>query len=67
MSEAWIDGWLESAYEDANGGDVDTAREDDEDEPVECEHGPAPHEGHYSRLGGTWWCDTCNSPYCCLA
>ena len=26
-----------------------------------------PHEGHFSRLGGTWWCDTCNSPYCELA
>lgn len=25
--------------------------------------GPA-HTGHYSRLGGTYWCDTCNSPYC---
>lgn len=25
------DSWLEAAYEDANGGDVDTAREDDED------------------------------------
>jgi hypothetical protein len=24
----------------------------------------APHVGHFSRLGGTWWCDTCNSPYC---
>lgn len=23
-----------------------------------------PHMGHYSRLGGAWWCDTCNSPYC---
>jgi hypothetical protein len=23
-----------------------------------------PHTGHYSRLGGTYWCDTCNSPYC---
>lgn len=23
-----------------------------------------PHVGHFSRLGGTWWCDTCNSPYC---
>lgn len=26
-----------------------------------------PHVGHFSRLGGTWWCDTCNSPYCDLA
>lgn len=26
-----------------------------------------PHVGHFSRLGGTWWCDTCNSPYCELA
>lgn len=23
-----------------------------------------PHVGHFSRLGGTYWCDTCNSPYC---
>lgn len=27
----------------------------------------APHVGHYSRLGGAWWCDTCDSPYCDLA
>lgn len=26
-----------------------------------------PHVGHFSRLGGTWWCDTCDSPYCELA
>jgi hypothetical protein len=26
-----------------------------------------PHVGHYSRIGGTYWCDTCNSPYCDLA
>ena len=26
-----------------------------------------PHRGHFSHLGGTWWCDTCNSPYCDLA
>lgn len=28
---------------------------------------PEAHVGHYSRLGGTYWCDTCNSPYCDLA
>lgn len=22
------------------------------------------HVGHWSRLGGTYWCDTCDSPYC---
>ncbi len=27
----------------------------------------APHVGHYSRIGGTYWCDTCDSPYCELA
>jgi len=27
----------------------------------------APHVGHWSQLGGTYWCDTCNSPYCDLA
>lgn len=27
----------------------------------------APHVGHFSHIGGTWWCDTCNSPYCELA
>ncbi len=37
---------------------------DEDDEVVDDE---TPHEGHYSRLGGTWWCDTCNSPYCDLA
>lgn len=26
-----------------------------------------PHTGHFSHLGGTYWCDTCNSPYCDLA
>lgn len=24
-----------------------------------------PHTGHYSLMG-TYWCDTCNSPYCDL-
>lgn len=24
-----------------------------------------PHEGHWSTFG-TYWCDTCNSPYCDL-
>jgi hypothetical protein len=28
------------------------------------EDGEVAHAGHFSRLGGTWWCDTCNSPYC---
>jgi hypothetical protein len=27
----------------------------------------APHTGHYSHISGTWWCDTCDSPYCELA
>jgi hypothetical protein len=27
----------------------------------------APHRGHWSKLSGTYWCDTCNSPYCELA
>lgn len=31
-----------------------------------CDDEP-PHVGHWSRLGGQWWCDTCNSPYCELA
>lgn len=35
---------------------------DDPNPPQEDE--PTPHVGHFSRLGGTWWCDTCNSPYC---
>lgn len=26
-----------------------------------------PHTGHFSHISGTWWCDTCNSPYCNLA
>lgn len=25
------------------------------------------HTGHYSRLSGTYWCDTCDSPLCDLA
>jgi hypothetical protein len=34
-----------------------------------CEQvaGQPPHTGHFSRIGGGWWCDTCNSPYCDLA
>lgn len=24
------------------------------------------HAGHFSTLGGAWWCDTCKSPYCDL-
>lgn len=31
---------------------------------AEEESDDEPHVGHFSRLGGTWWCDTCNSPYC---
>ncbi|UVF61764.1 hypothetical protein SEA_NOVASHARKS_59 [Gordonia phage NovaSharks] len=32
MSDEWVDDFLEAAYEDANGGLVDTSREyDDED------------------------------------
>lgn len=30
----------------------------------ETESDLIPHTGHFSRLGGTWWCDTCDSPYC---
>jgi hypothetical protein len=41
---------------------VTTDPDDDQPDPDE----PA-HVGHFSRLGGTWWCDTCNSPYCDLA
>lgn len=26
-----------------------------------------PHLGHFTRLTGDWFCDTCNSPYCDLA
>jgi len=33
----------------------------------EADNEDEPHVGHFSRLGGTWWCDTCNSPYCELA
>lgn len=24
------------------------------------------HVGHHSRFTASWWCDTCNSPYCDL-
>lgn len=36
-------------------------------EVLEIEDVTPAHVGHFSRLGGTWWCDTCNSPYCDLA
>ena len=39
----------------------------DADADDELDYDGPPHEGHYSRLGGTWWCDTCDSPYCDLA
>lgn len=42
--------------------DDDTVPIVDGDEPGEYVY--PPHMGHWSRLGGTWWCDTCNSPYC---
>jgi len=32
-------------------------------EPQEDEQ----HQGHFSRLAGNWYCDTCDSPYCDLA
>lgn len=43
----------------------------DADSPL-CEYcdyaeSQPPHAGHYSHLGGTWFCDTCNSPCCELA
>lgn len=43
-----------------------------EDDSALCSHcewvaDQEPHTGHYSRLGGGWWCDTCDSPYCDLA
>jgi hypothetical protein len=34
---------------------------------IDPETGEPFHTGHFSRLGGTWWCDTCDSPYCDLA
>ncbi len=36
-------------------------------ERVACVVIERPHVGHYSRIGGTYWCDTCDSPYCVLA
>jgi hypothetical protein len=37
---------------------------------TECDHcawanAQPPHTGHFSMFG-TYWCDTCNSPYCDL-
>lgn len=43
------------------------AAHEQEIENLHCElmvEDEEPHTGHYSRLGGTYWCDTCNSPYC---
>jgi hypothetical protein len=34
---------------------------------IDPETGEPFHVGHFSRMGGTWYCDTCNSPYCDLA
>jgi len=38
----------------------------DADACPECNPEAPPHVGHYSTFG-TYWCDTCNSPYCELA
>jgi hypothetical protein len=32
-----------------------------------CGLGNAWHVGHRSSLSGSWYCDTCDSPYCNLA
>lgn len=32
-----------------------------------CGADDEPHVGHFTHFGGTWFCDTCNSPYCELA
>jgi hypothetical protein len=34
---------------------------------AEAEYDATHHKGHFSQLGGAWWCDTCDSPYCELA
>lgn len=41
--------------------------EADYDAAVTELHADRPHVGHFSHIGGTWWCDTCNSAYCDLA
>lgn len=46
---------------------VDAAIQEAFDERIREQTEGKPHEGHFSTLGGTWWCDTCNSPYCELA
>lgn len=50
FADSWEDGYNSAA----------TTIDDDDDQGDDDE----PHTGHYSQLGGTYWCDTCNSPYC---
>ncbi len=45
-------------YDEAARQDVERSHADTAD---------VPHAGHYSRLTGAYWCDTCDSPYCDLA
>jgi hypothetical protein len=32
-----------------------------------CTEDGEQHVGHVVRFSGTWYCDTCDSPYCDLA
>lgn len=49
---------LHAFWRETFSDELASTEPDDEDKP---------HKGHYSRLGGLWFCDTCNSPYCDLA
>jgi hypothetical protein len=62
LCEAWEAG-VQEHFLDACEAELRGPLADGSVEPT----GEPPHVGHFSRLGGTWWCDTCDSPYCDLA
>lgn len=54
---SWVADWLEAHTPVMWSDGEPYLIEEDDDKP---------HEGHWSTFG-TYWCDTCNSPYCDLA
>jgi hypothetical protein len=50
----------------ATVGECERERLESNAEALELAREAEPHEGHFS-LWGSWYCDTCDSPYCELA
>lgn len=72
--EEWAVDWTARQFHNLNADELDPAALAAPWplvwEPAEGFHpvmGEYRHTGHNSHFGGTYWCDTCNSPYCELA